>query len=172
MDENLDQLFMIFGYLKERNEYEYVHSANVALLTVIQAKSLNLSKDQISQIGIAAFLHDIGKLGMPLEILNNPGKLTDEQFEIMKQHPLIGAQLLIQYRNSIGELPALIAFQHHLKYDLSGYPKNATFSKDLNLGSLHTTISDVYDALRSNRSYRPSIPCEKVYEIMQKEKGS
>lgn len=172
MDENIDELFKVFGYLKARNEYEYIHSAHVALLTLIQARALHLDKSLVSRIGIAAFLHDIGKLRIPLEILNKPAHLTEEEFQQMKLHPVYGARILSGYTKTFGELPAIVCFQHHIKYNGSGYPKTCISGKELNLASRMATISDNYDAMRTSRSYRAGIPPEKVYTIMRSERGS
>jgi len=172
MEEDFESLFRIFGYLKTRNNYEYIHSAHVAILTLAQARSLQFDKALISKVGIAGFLHDVGKLSMPLEILNKESALSKEEFELMKQHPVRGAEFLSKYTGTFGELPIIVCFQHHIKHDLSGYPENLLFAKEPHLVSKMTTISDVYDALRSNRAYRYGLAPEKVYEIMIKDKGT
>lgn len=172
MDDDPEGLFGILEYLKMRNEYEYAHSAHVAILTMLQARSLNLDKKLVSQIAMAGFLHDVGKLSIPLEILNKPGLLSEEETQRMRQHPACGAQILIQYVPVFGELPVIVSFQHHRTYSGSGYPEPLTYTKELNLASRMATIADIYDALRSNRSYRPGIPPEKVYTLMRAERGT
>lgn len=172
MDQDFESLFRIFGYLKTRNNYEYIHSAHVAILTIIQARSLNLDKSLVSRIGVAAFMHDVGKLSIPVEILNKPAALTKEEFEIMKTHPVHGANLLTKYSDSFGELPVIVSFMHHMKYDCTGYPQGLKYCKDTHMAARLATIADIYDALRSSRAYRAGIPSEKVYEMMIKEKGT
>lgn len=172
MDDDPEGLFSILGYLRIRNEYEYVHSTHVAILTLIQARSLSLGKKIVSEIGMAGFLHDVGKLSIPLEILNKPTVLNTEELQLMKQHPSCGAQILVQYVPIFGELPVIVSFQHHLTYSGTGYPERLTYAKELSLASRMTTIADVYDALRSNRSYRPGMPPEKVYTLMRSEQGT
>lgn len=171
LDDDPEGLFRIFGYLKSRNEYEYIHSAHVAILCLIQARSLGLDKRTVSEIGISGFLHDVGKLSIPLEILNKPSALTHDEFQIMKQHPTHGAQILAQYAPVFGELPVIVSFQHHLGYNGSGYPEGLSYSKELNLASRIATVADVYDALRSNRSYRTGMAPERVYTMMRDERG-
>ena len=100
-------------------------------------------------------MHDIGKVNTPLEVLNKPDKLTKDEFEIMKRHVVDGAHIL----RRTPEMPALapiVAFEHHLKQDLSGYPEKIG-SRKLNLCTMIVSIADVFDALRSNRPYREGL---------------
>jgi HD-GYP domain-containing protein (c-di-GMP phosphodiesterase class II) len=112
-------------------------------------------------------MHDIGKVHTPLEVLNKPDKLTKEEFDIMKRHVVDGAHIL----RRTPEMPALapvVAFEHHLKQDLSGYPEKVGH-RDLNLCTMIVTIADVYDALRSNRIYRQGLPTDRIKAIMAKQ---
>src|SRR5207244_2208216 len=112
----------------------------------------------------AALMHDIGKVNTPLEVLNKPGQLTKEEFEIMKRHVVDGAHIL----RRTPEMPALapiVAFEHHLKQDLSGYPEKIG-SRNLNLCTMIVSIADVFDALRSNRIYRKGLPTDRIRAIL------
>src|SRR5206468_1684092 len=116
------------------------------------------------RVGIAALMHDIGKVNTPLEVLNEPDKLTKDEFEIMKRHVVDGAHIL----RRTPEMPALapiVAFEHHLKQDLSGYPEKIG-SRQLNLCTMIVSIADVFDALRSNRPYRQGLATNRIRAIM------
>ena len=124
----------------------------------------------LREFGFAALMHDIGKVHTPLEILNKPDKLTDEEFKIMKQHVVDGAHVL----RRTPETPALapvVAFEHHLKQDLSGYPENIG-SRKLNLCTMVVSVVDVFDALRSNRVYRAGLATDRIKHIMGQQDGT
>jgi putative nucleotidyltransferase with HDIG domain len=143
---------------------------NVAALSMAMARSLDLEGSTLREFGFAALMHDIGKVHTPLEILNKPDKLTDEEFKIMKQHVVDGAHVL----RKTPETPALapvVAFEHHLKQDLSGYPENIG-SRTLNLCTMVVSVVDVFDALRSNRAYRAGLATDRIKHIMQQQDGT
>jgi putative nucleotidyltransferase with HDIG domain len=150
--------------LKRHDNYTFTHMVNVAALSMAMARSLALEGPMLREFGFAALMHDIGKVHTPLEILNKPDKLTDEEFKIMKQHVVDGAHVL----RRTPETPALapvVAFEHHLKQDLSGYPENVG-SRTLNLCTMLVTVVDVFDALRSNRIYRAGLATDRIKHIM------
>ena len=159
---------MALTALKRYDNYTFTHMVNVSVLAMAQARSLNLDGPLLREFGFAALMHDIGKVNTPLEILNKPDKLTSAEFDVMKQHVVDGAHIL----RRTPEMPALapvVAFEHHLRQDLSGYPENIGH-RDLNLCTQIVSIADVYDALRSNRIYRDGLPSERIRAIMtQKE---
>jgi len=115
-------------------------------------------------------MHDIGKVRTPKEILNKPGKLTDEEFVIMRRHVVDGAEIL----RRTPEMPILapvVAFEHHLRLDGSGYP--FTVKRDsMNLGSMLCAIADVYDAMRSQRSYQKAFPSDRILAVLKRNEGS
>ena len=155
---------MALTALKKYDNYTFTHMVNVAALAMAQARSLNLDGALLREFGFAALMHDIGKVNTPLEILNKPGKLTKEEFDIMKRHVVDGAHIL----RRTPEMPALapiVAFEHHLKQDLSGYPENIG-SRKLNLCTMIVSIADVFDALRSNRPYREGLATARIRSIM------
>lgn len=124
----------------------------------------------LREFGFAALMHDIGKVHTPLEILNKPDKLTNEEFQIMKQHVIDGAHVL----RRTPETPALapvVAFEHHLKQDLSGYPENIGARK-LNLCTMVVSVVDVFDALRSNRAYRQGLATDRIKHIMSQQEST
>jgi len=140
--------------IKNYEEHLFNHSVNVAVLCLLIASRLPLSEGQVEMVGVAGLLHDIGKLKVPREILNKPGKLTKNEWEIMKRHPLDGAQILMRYEN-LGDLPVLAALEHHAGYDMKGYPKldGSTLPHAI---SRIVCVADVFEALTANRCYRPA----------------
>ena len=156
--------------LKRHDNYTFTHMINVAALSMAMARSLDLAGPMLREFGFAALMHDIGKVHTPLEILNKPDQLTEEEFKIMKQHVVDGAHVL----RRTPETPALapvVAFEHHLKQDLSGYPENIG-SRTLNLCTMVVSVVDVFDALRSNRAYRAGLATDRIKHIMGQQDGT
>ena len=151
--------------LKESDEYTFTHSTNVCVLNLAQAMALGIEGQLLNDIGVAAMLHDIGKLFIPEEILTKTDRLTDEEFDIIKQHPVKGARHLLETAG-VPRLAVVTAYEHHLKFDLSGYPKVPTDWQQ-NLCSHMTAISDFFDALRTRRSYREPVGVEQIINMMQ-----
>ncbi len=155
---------MALTAMKRYDNYTFTHMVNVSVIAMAQARSLNLDGTLLREFGFAALMHDIGKVNTPLEVLNKPDKLTKEEFDLMKQHVVDGAHIL----RRTPEMPALapvVAFEHHLRQDLSGYPENIGH-RELNLCTQLVSIADVYDALRSNRVYREGLPSDRIRSIM------
>jgi putative nucleotidyltransferase with HDIG domain len=155
---------MALTALKKYDNYTYTHMVNVSALAMAQARALNLEGGLLREFGFAALMHDIGKVNTPSEVLNKPDKLTKEEFDIMKRHVIDGAHIL----RRTPDMPALapiVAFEHHLKQDLSGYPENVG-SRKLNLCTMIVSIADVFDALRSNRPYRQGLATDRIRAIM------
>jgi len=138
--------------LKTHDDYTFVHSVNVSLLTLAQARAFGFAGDALHAIGVAALLHDVGKLRIPLEVLNKPGKLEGEEWNIMKSHAEVGALHLCGIEGSY-PLAILVAYEHHMRYDgKPNYPVTAVPRKPT-LASQMTAISDVFDALCTTRPY-------------------
>jgi len=158
---------MALTALKKYDNYTFTHMVNVAALAMALARSLNLDGALLREFGFAALMHDIGKVNTPLEVLNKPGKLDRDEFEIMKRHVVDGAHIL----RRTPEMPALasiVAFEHHLKLDQSGYPENLG-SRRPNLCTMVVAIADVFDALRSNRPYRQGLATARIRTIMDEQ---
>ena len=156
--------------VKRRDLVTFVHLLNVSLLVMFFASKLGFARDDVLDLGIAALYHDIGKLYISHKIIKKKGRLTDEEFQQIQNHPIIGAQILEKYKDSLGYLPVVAAFEHHLRYDLSGYPK-LPYNRKPHLASQMVAICDVYDALAIKRSYKKDYPPDKIYELMMMEKG-
>jgi putative nucleotidyltransferase with HDIG domain len=152
--------------LKRYDNYTFTHMVNVSVLAMAQARSLNIDGPLLREFGFAALMHDIGKVKTPQEVLNKPDKLTKEEFDVMQRHVVDGAHIL----RRTPEMPALapvVAFEHHLRQDLSGYPTGIGH-RNLNLCTQIVSIADVYDALRSTRVYRDGLPSDRIRSIMGK----
>lgn len=151
--------------LRDTDEYTFTHSTNVCILNLAQAMALGIEGPLLNDIGVAGMLHDIGKLFIPEEILTKKDKLTEDEYEIIKLHPVKGARHLLE-TPGVPRLAVIAAYEHHLKSDLSGYPKVSP-NWHQNLCSHMTMISDVFDALRTRRSYREPVPMVEIAAIMQ-----
>ncbi|MCX7628501.1 MAG: HD-GYP domain-containing protein [Methylophilaceae bacterium] len=138
--------------LKTADEYTYMHSVAVCALMVALARQLGMSEHDTREAGMGGLLHDLGKAVMPMEVLNKPGKLTDEEFAIMKQHPEAGYKMLVEAKTA-GDIPLDVCLHHHEKMDGTGYPhrlKGDQISVFAKMGA----VCDVYDAITSNRPYK------------------
>jgi HD-GYP domain-containing protein (c-di-GMP phosphodiesterase class II) len=156
--------------LRTADDYTYMHSVAVCALMVALARQLNLEEKQTREIGMAGLLHDLGKALMPMEVLNKPGKLTDEEFTIIKSHPVEGHRLLKE-GGSVGELPLDVCLHHHEKTDGSGYPDHLK-ADEISLFSKMGAVCDVYDAITSNRPYKSGWdPAESIRKMTEWCKG-
>jgi putative nucleotidyltransferase with HDIG domain len=138
--------------LKVSDDYTFKHCVDVATMAVLVGNALNLRYDDIQNAAIAGILHDIGKTQIPNEILNKPGKLTDREFNIIKNHPVYGYKMLLK-SDDISENARRGILTHHEKVDGTGYPMKVTSEKIPLLGKLLAVV-DVYDALVTKRPYR------------------
>jgi HD-GYP domain-containing protein (c-di-GMP phosphodiesterase class II) len=153
--------------LKEHDEYTFVHSVNVSLLVLAQARSFGIQGPMLHAFGMAALLHDIGKLTVPTSILNRPGKLEGDEWETMKGHAQQGAWYLSQMEGT-PPLSVVVAFEHHLRYD--GQPNYPVLraARVPNLASRLTSIADTYDAMSTVRPYQQPLARAAAFEILKK----
>lgn len=159
----------LLAALKSEDEYTYVHATNVSLLAMSLAEYLGFSGKPLENIGVAALLHDVGKMVIPDEILNKPGQLDTEERTVMETHPLMGLQYLTKQAD-VPSLALIAAMEHHLKYDGSGYP-HINDSWRPNIVSQMVSVADVFDALRSKRPYRDAVAQDKIISILRHESG-
>ncbi len=159
--------------IKNYDEYTFNHSVNVAIYAISLGQRIGLPKNHLSHLGMAGLFHDIGKTQIPLEIINKTGKLTPDEWAVIRAHPVAGAETVIRMKEW-GELSTRMvgaAFEHHLKYDLSGYPK-LTRKKKIGLFSRIITIADFFDALVRPRVYnRFPYVSEKILGFMLERSG-
>jgi HD-GYP domain-containing protein (c-di-GMP phosphodiesterase class II) len=152
--------------LKEHDEYTFVHSVNVSLLVLAQARSFGIQGPMLHAFGMAGLLHDIGKLSVPLGILNKPGKLEGDEWETMKGHAEQGAWYLGEVEGAT-PLAVVVAFEHHLRYDgQQNYPILRS-PRVPNLASRMTSIADTYDALSTVRPYQQPLARAAAFEILR-----
>jgi putative nucleotidyltransferase with HDIG domain len=155
--------------LKNYDNYTFTHMVNVSVLTMGQARGLGIDGPLLREVGLAALMHDIGKVRTPIEILNKPDRLDDAEFAIMKRHVLDGAEILRQTPD-VPTLAPVVAFEHHLRIDGSGYPAGVTRAS-LNVGTMLCSIADVYDAMRSQRNYQQAFPTDRILEVLKRNDG-
>ncbi|MDI1298499.1 HD-GYP domain-containing protein [Methylotenera sp.] len=151
VDRNLGALISLVR-LKNKDEYTYMHSIAVCALMVALAKELNLTDAETKQAGLAGLLHDLGKAGIPIEVLNKPGALTEEEFSLVKLHPERGHAMLIQ-ASILDEVTLDVCLHHHEKMNGSGYPHKLK-SEEISIFAKMGAVCDVYDAITSNRPYK------------------
>lgn len=156
--------------IKKKDLLTYIHLMNVSILSMHLSAKLGYSKDNVLDVGSAALFHDVGKIYISSEILKKKSKLTEREFSKIKDHAILGARILNEYTDTMGILPAIIAFEHHLRYDLTGYPQ-VTYQKKPSTASYIVSICDVYDALAQKRTYKKDSPPNEIYEIMIKDRG-
>ena len=149
-----NDIFTFIGFIKESDEHTFHHCVNVSLICNLYGRWLALPQSELVELTTAGMLHDIGKTKIPNEILNKKGKLTDEEFAVMKKHPVIGYRIL--QNQNIPESVKLGALMHHEKIDGSGYPMGAKGDQIGKIAKI-ITICDIYDAMTSNRVYRSKI---------------
>lgn len=167
---NDDTVFMTLTGIRDIDNYTFLHSVDVCIYTVVTSKALGMSYDEIYDMAMAAILHDVGKCKIPLSILNKPGKLTSDEFEIMKRHALYGMEIVNQMPGIDQKIGRIIC-QHHEKWDGSGYPMGIK-SYDIELGARIISIADVYDALTANRIYRKRYMPHEAAEYLMAQNGS
>jgi putative nucleotidyltransferase with HDIG domain len=155
--------------LRNYDEYTTTHSLNVSVLTMALAEHLGLAPRDVRTFGVAGLLHDLGKVRVPLEILNKPGKLSDEERGVMQRHPVDGARLILTSDREL-ELAAAVAYEHHIMIDGGGYP-HCHFRRSCHPASALVHVCDVYDALRTKRPYRDAWESARVLGYIEERAG-
>jgi len=157
--------------LKGHDEYTFVHSINVSLLVLMQARSFGIYGPMLHAFGIAGLLHDIGKLTVPVEILNKPGRLDVSEWELMKNHAQEGAWHLAEMEEA-PPLAAIVAYEHHLRHDgQPNYPRLHA-PRVLNLASRMTAIADTYNAMLTTRPYQEALGQAAAFDVLKLRSGT
>jgi PAS domain S-box-containing protein len=146
------------------------HVKRVAEYSYLLAKLYGLSEEEAVTLKEASPMHDIGKVGIPDEILNKPGKLTPEEFTIMKTHAEIGYEMLKHSERDLLQASAIVAYTHHEKWDGSGYPQG-TGGEDIHIFGRITAVADVFDALGHDRVYKKAWELDRIYELFRDQRG-
>lgn len=176
VDQILEEEKLLLGMtaIKDYDEYTYYHSVNVSILSIALGQRLGLSKKLLTELGLVALFHDIGKVEIPNEILNKSTNFTDEEWNLIKAHPKWGLRAILKIKglDEISMRSAIVAFEHHMNYDLSGYPKVKSY-KELDLFSRIVSVVDQYDAMTSSRVYsRIPLAPDKALSIMMERAGT
>jgi HD-GYP domain-containing protein (c-di-GMP phosphodiesterase class II) len=150
-----------------RDRYTHTHSNNVSKISVAIGEELGFSDSFLEELEISALLHDVGKIGIPDEVLNKPNKLTEEEYKIIQSHTLIGADLLSEI-DFLSKNISLGALEHHEKLDGSGYPYHKK-NDEISLFGKLLAVADIYDALTAKRIYKDPWPKEKVLNMLKKD---
>ena len=153
--------------LREHDEYTFVHSINVSLLVLAQARAFGIQGTMLHSFGMAALLHDIGKLMVPLSVLNKPGKLEGEEWMTMQSHAEQGSWYLAEIEGAL-PLTAVVAYEHHLRYDMQPAYPILRKPRAPNLASRMTSIADAYDAMSTVRPYQQPLMRASALEILKK----
>ncbi|MFQ5537262.1 MAG: HD-GYP domain-containing protein [Gemmatimonadota bacterium] len=165
-----DQAFLLpMLRLKEYDQYTVTHTLNVAVLSMALAEFLGLGPKEVRSFGVAGLLHDMGKIRIPHDILNKPGKLTPEEREVMNSHPAEGARLILASEEHL-DMAAVVAYEHHIRIDGGGYP-SLHYERACHDASNLVHVCDVFDALRTDRPYREAWPTEKALRIIEEGAG-
>lgn len=166
IDEVTDKIEHVqcIGQLRIYDEYTFSHTVNVASMSAALASYVKMSEQDINDLTLSALLHDIGKMRVPIEILNKPGKLSQEEFQKMKDHTILGYDYLM-HETGLSENVALAALQHQEKHGGGGYPYGLK-GDEISVYAQITSIVDVYDALVSTRVYKKAILSHDAIKMM------
>ncbi len=162
-----NNLVLNLADIRHTDNYTFSHSVNVAVLSIMTSISMGLKKSQLKDIGMGAFLHDLGKVVVPLSILNKPGRLTEDEMAEMMKHPMYGFEL-VKTRHIFNGPSLSIIYKHHERINGKGYPRGLQES-EMEIYPKICAVSDVYDALVSDRPYRPGFKPHRAMEIMEEE---
>jgi len=146
-----------------KDPYTEGHSQRVCEFSVEIARQMNMPPEMVHRIRLGSLLHDVGKIGVPDYILTKPGHLSEQEFALIKHHPAIGAKIMSQVRLLHSELPAMA--EHHERLDGNGYPKGLK-GEAISLAGKIVAVADVFDALTSDRPYRPALPAEEAFDYL------
>lgn len=138
--------------IKAVDDYTFAHSVNVCVLSLVIGIAMGYNRERLEKLGVGAVLHDIGKIAIPIDILNKPGKLTDTEYKMIQEHPRLGYEI-VKKHSSISSLSAMVVLTHHERYDGGGYPLGKK-GEEIYEFSRIVAIADVYDALTSDRVYK------------------
>ncbi len=164
------EAFLSLARLKTKDNYTYLHSVAVCALMIALGKQMNLDPALIKDLGMAGLLHDVGKMMVPDEVLNKPGRLTDSEFTIVKNHPLRGWEIL-KASEGVSAIALDVCLHHHERVDGTGYPDKIS-GDDLSLFARMGSVCDVYDAITSERCYKAGwAPAESIRKMAEWQEG-
>ncbi len=165
----IEMVTSLAGAIDAKDPYTKGHSTSVSRYSEALARAINLPEDEVQRITLGALLHDVGKIGIPEQVLKKPGKLEGEEWEIMKQHPVIGAEKVLAPNEALSDLIPIVKY-HHEHIDGSGYPCGLK-GEEIPLAARIVAVADTYHALISDRPYRKGMTVEKACQILQEGAG-
>jgi putative nucleotidyltransferase with HDIG domain len=165
----LATLYAFVTAIEARDPYTKEHSSRVTRLAIAMAQAMDLTNEDLEILNVAGLLHDIGKIGIRDEILLKPGQLNKNEYQIIQQHPIIGAEIMDNL--GLWHREKQIVRGHHERFDGAGYPDRLK-GEDIPVLARILSIADVYDALASDRAYRRRMEEEKILDIMYSGAGS
>ena len=166
LEEYQGVILSLASALEAKDPYTRGHSERVGFLAARISRELGLPEDRSEEMLVAGLLHDIGKIGVPEDLLNKAGPLTEEEFLAVMAHPILGEEICRPLRSARSALPVIR--HHHERYDGSGYPDHLT-GDEIPLGARILGVADAYDALTSARSYRRSLECQEAVDLLRRE---
>lgn len=161
---NLPSLVVNLVDIRSLDDYTFGHSVNVCVLSLLTGITLGYNRAKLFHLGMGALLHDVGKVRIPREILNKPGSLTREEFNVVKEHTVYGYEML-QRLPDVSPMAARIAYQHHERHQGQGYPQGLR-EDEIHEFARITAVADVFDALTADRVYRRAFPVHEAYEMI------
>ena len=165
----MEMVTSLAGAIDAKDPYTKGHSTSVSRYAEALARAVNLPEHEVERIKIGALLHDVGKIGIPESVLKKPGKLDDAEWEIMKQHPTIGAEKVLAPNEALRDLIPIVKY-HHERLDGKGYPEQLK-GNQIPLAARIVSVADAYHALVSDRPYRKGMPIEKACAILKEGAG-
>jgi len=171
IEETQKEIIFTMGAVGEsRSKETGNHVKRVAEYSYILAKKYGLDEDECEMLRQASPMHDIGKIAIADSILNKPARFTPEEFEIMKQHAQLGYDMLKHSQRPLLKTAAIVAYEHHEKWNGTGYP-NGLAKEDIHIYGRITALADVFDALGSDRVYKKAWDDEKIFKLFKEERG-
>jgi len=171
LEDTQREIIFTLGSIGEmRSKETGNHVKRVAFYSEILAREYGLDAAEVQLLKEASPMHDIGKIAIPDAILNKPARFTPDEFEIMKKHTIYGYEMLKYSNRPILKTAAIVAYEHHEKYDGTGYPRGLK-GNDIHIYGRITAVADVFDALGSDRVYKEAWEDEKIFELFKEERG-
>ncbi len=176
VDTLLSEESLLIGMtaIKDYDEYTYHHSVNVSILSIAIGQKIGLHRRALTELGLVALFHDLGKMEIPVEVLNKPTAFTEDEWKLIRRHPYWGARAILKLKglDKTSILSAIVAFEHHVHYDYTGYPK-VRRPLPLDFYSKIVAIADQYDAMTSSRVYsRVPLPPDRALSVMMERAGT
>jgi putative nucleotidyltransferase with HDIG domain len=165
----LEMVTSLASAIDAKDTYTKGHSSSVSRYAEALARAINLPEVEVERITLGAMLHDVGKIGIPEDVLRKPTHLSDEEWEVMKQHPVIGAEKVLMPNEALRDLIPIVKY-HHEHWDGSGYPEKLK-GEEIPFSARIVAIADAYHALISDRPYRKGLSVQKACEILKMGSG-